>query len=168
MRSSSLAIVISLQSSLSYYCNGFSPLVQVQHKNNNNGLSAATEKERQPSLFAITHHHNDNSDERVVVQLPNKVATIAATTTLALSLITIMGASPSVAAYDYHQSPLPTTTITSSSITSSTIQLGASYSESDFADFSLPSYSDVASAEINTNLKGGKDLLDDQYKDMTR
>ena len=166
MRSSSLAIVISLQS-LSYYCNGFSPLVQVQHKNNNNGLSAATEKERQPSLFAITHH-NDNSDERVVVQLPNKVATIAATTTLALSLITIMGASSSVAAYDYHQSPLPTTTITSSSITSSTIQVGASYSESDFADFSLPSYSDVASAEINTNLKGGKDLLDDQYKDMTR
>ena len=166
MRSSSLAIVISLQS-LSYYCNGFSPLVQVQHKNNNNGLSAATEKERQPSLFAITHHHNDNSDERVVIQLPNKVATIAATTTLALSLITIMGASSSVAAYDYHQS-LPTTTITSSSITSSTIQVGASYSESDFADFSLPSYSDVASAEINTNLKGGKDLLDDQYKDMTR
>ena len=165
MRSSSLAIVMSLQS-LSYYCNGFSPLVQVQHKNNNNGLSAATEKERQPSLFAITHHHNDNSDERIVIQLPNKVATIAATTTLALSLT--MGASSSVAAYDYHQSPLPTTTITSSSITSSTIQVGASYSESDFADFSLPSYSDVASAEINTNLKGGKDLLDDQYKDMTR
>ena len=164
MRSSSLAIVISLQS-LSYYCNGFSPLVQVQHKNNNNGLSAATEKERQPSLFAITHH-NDNSDERIV-QLPKVATTIAATTTLALSL-TIMGASPSVAAYDYHQSPLPTTTITSSSITSSTIQLGASYSERDFADFSLPSYSDVASAEINTNLKGGKDLLDDQYKDMTR
>ena len=164
MRSSSLAIVISLQS-LSYYCNGFSPLVQVQHKNNNNGLSAATEKERQPSLFAITHH-NDNSDERIV-QLPKVATTIAATTTLALSL-TIMGASSSVAAYDYHQSPLPTTTITSSSITSSTIQLGASYSESDFADFSLPSYSDVASAEINTNLKGGKDLLDDQYKDMTR
>ena len=165
MRSSSLAIVISLQS-LSYYCNGFSPLVQVQHKYNINGLSAATEKERQPSLFAITHH-NDNSDERIV-QLPKVATTIAATTTLALSLITIMGASPSVAAYDYHQSPLPTTTITSSSITSSTIQLGASYSESDFADFSLPSYSDVASAEINTNLKGGKDLLDDQYKGMTR
>ena len=162
MRSSSLAIVISLQSSLSYHCNGFSPLVQ--HKNNN-GLSAATEKERQPSLFAITHH-NDNSDERIV-QLP-KVASIAATATLALSVLT-MGASSSVAVYDYHQSPLPTTTITSSSITSSTIQLGAaSYSESDFADFSLPSYSDVASAEINTNLKGGKDLLDDQYKDMTR
>ena len=84
--------------------------------NNNNGLSAATEKERQPSLFAITHH-NDNSDERIV-QLPKVATTIAATTALALSLITIMGASSSVAAFDYHQSPLPTTTITSSSITS--------------------------------------------------
>ena len=162
MRSSSIAIVISLQS-LSYYCNGFSPLVQHKH---NNGLLATTEKQmQQSSLFAITHHHqhNDDCDERAV-QLP-RVSTVAAAA-LALSF-TMMSASSSVA-YDYQHSP-DTATSTTSSVTSSTIQLGAaSYSESDFADFSLPSYSDVASAEINTNLKGGKELLDDQYKEMTR
>ena len=161
MRSSHLAIVISLQS-LSYNCNGFSPLVQHKH---NNGLLAATEMQmQQSSLFAITHQHNDDCDERAV-QLP-KVSTVAAAA-LALSLTMMMGASSSIA-YDYQHSQ-DTTTSTTSSVTSSTIQLGAaSYSESDFADFSLPSYSDVASAEINTNLKGGKELLDDQYKEMTR
>jgi len=35
----------------------------------------------------------------------------------------------------------------------------ASYSESDFADFSLPSYQEVSAAGINTNLKGGKQLF---------
>ena len=53
-------------------------------------------------------------------------------------------------------------------MTSSSVQLGASYSDSDFADFSLPSYQDVANAEINTNLKGGKELMGDQYKATTR
>lgn len=33
------------------------------------------------------------------------------------------------------------------------------YSDSDFADFSLPSYKEVSAAEINTNLKGGNQLL---------
>ena len=53
----------------------------------------------------------------------------------------------------------------SSSVTSSSVQLGKSYSESDFADFSLPSYQDVTAAEVNSNLKGDKDLLGEKFKE---
>ena len=70
-----------------------------------------------------------------------------------------MSASPSLA------EPLTNPTegvISGSSSSSSSSFVVAGYSESDFTDFSLPSYKDVSAAEINTNLKGGKLLFGEE------
>lgn len=40
-------------------------------------------------------------------------------------------------------------------------------SDSDYADFSLPSYKDVSSAEINTNLKGSKQIFSDSRFELS-
>ena len=42
-----------------------------------------------------------------------------------------------------------------------------SLSDSDYADFSLPSYEEVSSAEINTNLKGSKQIFSDGRFELT-
>lgn len=73
---------------------------------------------------------------------------IAATTSLALGLWA-MSTSPSLA------SPFINPTATSSS----SIVVSAEYSSSDFTDFSLPSYQDALKAELNSNLKGDKQLF---------
>jgi hypothetical protein len=44
----------------------------------------------------------------------------------------------------------------------------SSYSESDFANFSLPSYQDVVASSANSNLKGGKMLFDEEQKTATK
>ena len=45
--------------------------------------------------------------------------------------------------------------------------LTLSLSDSDYADFSLPSYKEVSSAEINTNLKGSKQIFSDSRFELT-
>lgn len=45
--------------------------------------------------------------------------------------------------------------------------LTVSLSDSDYADFSLPSYEAVSSAEINTNLKGSKQIFSDGRFELT-
>ena len=75
---------------------------------------------------------------------------IATTTSLALGLWT-MSTSPSLA------SPFINPTAASSS--SSSIVVSAEYSSADFTDFSLPSYQDALKAELNSNLKGDKQLF---------
>jgi len=45
--------------------------------------------------------------------------------------------------------------------------LAVSLSDSDYADFSLPSYKEVSSAEINTNLKGSKQIFSDSRFELT-
>jgi len=62
---------------------------------------------------------------------------------------------------------------TSSSIDPSDMVGGGSsvvvaLSESDFADFSLPSYQEVNAAEINTNLKGGKLLFGEEEASISK
>ena len=89
------------------------------------------------------------------VDFQQKVAGIAAT----LALGWTMGVGSSIAA--------PTTITlgsdwTSSTPSSSSSTLVVALSESDFADFSLPSYSEVSAAEVNTNLKGGKQLFGEE------
>jgi hypothetical protein len=53
------------------------------------------------------------------------------------------------------------------SMMSSIPTLTVSLSDSDYADFSLPSYEAVSSAEINTNLKGSKQIFSDGRFELT-
>jgi hypothetical protein len=45
--------------------------------------------------------------------------------------------------------------------------LTVALSDSDYADFSLPSYKEVSSAEINTNLKGSKQIFSDSRFELS-
>eukprot|EP00542_Grammatophora_oceanica_P017327 CAMPEP_0194048470 /NCGR_PEP_ID=MMETSP0009_2-20130614/27374_1 /TAXON_ID=210454 /ORGANISM="Grammatophora oceanica, Strain CCMP 410" /LENGTH=205 /DNA_ID=CAMNT_0038694333 /DNA_START=65 /DNA_END=682 /DNA_ORIENTATION=+ len=146
----SFAILLSLNS-IFHGVVGFSHVVP----------TALTSRTSTSALFAITHHHDSDINPKEMRKVDNplhNIASIAATLALGWTL----SISSSIA---YDCSPPPTTEV-SSSITSTSVQLagGGSYSDSDFADFSLPSYRDVAAAEINTNLKGGTDLLGDEFK----
>jgi len=78
---------------------------------------------------------------------PHNVASMAATLALGLTI----GASSVTAAPTMDSGWAPTTSTSSSFM--------VAYSDSDFADFSLPSYKEVTNAAINSNLKGGKNLL---------
>jgi len=111
------------------------------------------------SLFAI-NNDDINSKKDSIHQLHNKVASIAATLVLGLTI----GTASSIAYDNYGSLSHKDITVSNNMLTSSSVQV--SYSNSDFVDFSLPSYQDVAAAEINSNLSGGKDLLDDKYKTM--
>jgi len=113
------------------------------------------------SLFAI-NNDDVNSKKKDIIdhQLHNKVASIAATLVLGLTI----GTTSSIAYDNYGSLSHKDITVSNNMLTSSSVQV--SYSNSDFVDFSLPSYQDVAAAEINSNLSGGKDLLDDKYKTM--
>jgi len=113
------------------------------------------------SLFAINNDDNINSKkDSIGHQLRNKVASIAATFVFGLTI----GTTSSIAYDSYPSLSNKDITVSNNMLTSSSVQV--SYSNSDFVDFSLPSYQDVAAAEINSNLSGGKDLLDDKYKTM--
>ena len=116
---------------------------------------------RSSTLFAINNDDDVNPKKKDMIdhQLHNKVASIAATLVFGLTI----GTTSSIA-YDSFPSQSNKDITVSSTLTSSSVQV--SYSNSDFVDFSLPSYQDVAAAEINSNLSGGKDLLDDKYKTM--
>ena len=72
---------------------------------------------------------------------------------VAAALAWAVGTSPSLA------SPPIVLTTTSGGGGSSSLVVAAEYSNSDFTDFSLPSYQETLSAEPNTNLKGGKQLF---------
>lgn len=110
-----------------------------------------TSRSSPAALFATTDVDVTSKETKKVDPLQH-VATIAAT----LALGWTIGTAPSVA-YDYST---PT-----SAMTSSSVQLGGNYKDSDYADFSLPSYQETVAAELNSNLKGGKELLGDDYKE---
>ncbi len=89
------------------------------------------------------------------------VNVVGATIAVAMALGWSVASSPSQAA------PLNNDwTSTASMMRSSSFVVALS--ESDFADFSLPSYQDVTSAEINTNLKGGKMLFGEDVAAASR
>lgn len=114
-------------------CTGFSPVKTVPRHDVSNLRSA---------LYAA----NDGRDE---VSFQRKMTGIAATLALGWSV----GMSSSIAA---PKSNLDWTPSVSNGGGSGFV---VALSDSDFADFSLPSYQEVNAAEINTNLKGGKQLF---------
>eukprot|EP00978_Attheya_sp_CCMP212_P042316 scaffold255728_cov51-Attheya_sp.AAC.1 len=126
----SFAFLLSLQS-LSH-CTGFSPVKSPPHVSN-------------PSRSAL---YATNVDGRKL-DFQHKAASIAAT----LALGWAVGASSSLAA------PTSSNDWTPASSGGGSSSFVVALSDSDFADFSLPSYQDVSAAEINTNLKGGKQLF---------
>jgi hypothetical protein len=81
----------------------------------------------------------------------------AAGIALALTLGWAVGSSPSLA-FPSLADPSPSNHMAK---TSSTFIVALS--DSDFADFSLPSYQEVSAAEINTNLKGSKQIFSDGF-----
>ena len=146
----SFAILLSLQQCISNGVVGFSPVLSSTSRVSRSSTS---------SLFAINNADVNSKKDSIDHQLHNKVASIAATLLFGVTI----GTTSSIA-YDTYPSLSNEDIISSSTLTSSSVQV--SYSNSDFVDFSLPSYQDVAAAEINSNLSGGKDLLDDKYKTM--
>mmetsp|Transcript_29479 Transcript_29479/g.59279 ORF Transcript_29479/g.59279 Transcript_29479/m.59279 type:complete len:208 (+) Transcript_29479:48-671(+) len=137
------AFVLSLQTLSINYCNGFT------HSATATSTHRAVDGVSHPPSALKSVNINQQEDSA------NKVsANIAATTTLALGLWA-MSASPSLA------SPLMNPTAPSSS-SSSSFMVSAEYSSSDFTDFSLPSYKDALTAELNSNLKGEKNLFGEE------
>mmetsp|Transcript_29478 Transcript_29478/g.59278 ORF Transcript_29478/g.59278 Transcript_29478/m.59278 type:complete len:204 (+) Transcript_29478:48-659(+) len=133
------AFVLSLQTLSINYCNGFT--------------HSATATSTHRAVDGVSHPPSALKGQQE--DSINKVsANIAATTTLALGLWA-MSASPSLA------SPLMNPTAPSSS-SSSSFMVSAEYSSSDFTDFSLPSYKDALTAELNSNLKGEKNLFGEE------
>mmetsp|Transcript_13212 Transcript_13212/g.19958 ORF Transcript_13212/g.19958 Transcript_13212/m.19958 type:complete len:190 (-) Transcript_13212:977-1546(-) len=128
----SFAFLLSVQS----LCTGFSPV-----------KNSPQHHHVLPSPSALRATNNGRE-----VDFQHKLAGIAAT----LALGWTVGVSSSIAA--------PTTTTTSSNewTTGSSSSFMVALSDSDFADFSLPSYKEVSAAEINTNLKGGKNLFGEE------
>lgn len=122
----------SLTLSSNCYCDGFT------HSAKKTTLTRAAEG---ASLKSVDINQQEDSAKNMSVN-------IAATTSLALGLWA-MSTSPSLA------SPFINPTATSSS----SIVVSAEYSSSDFTDFSLPSYQDALKAELNSNLKGDKQLF---------
>ena len=131
------AFLLSLQTLSSNYCNGFTHSATISAQRAVDGTSSPT------SLKSVNVNQQEDSASKVSVN-------IAATTTLAIGLWA-MSTSPSLA------SPLINPTASSSS--SSSFMVSAEYSSSDFTDFSLPSYQDALTAELNSNLKGDKQLF---------
>ena len=135
-------LLSSLTLSSNYYCgDGFT------HAAKKTTLTRATEgaSDSAPtSLKSVNINQQEDSAKKMSVN-------IATTTSLALGLWA-MSTSPSLA------SPFINPTAASSS-SSSSIVVSAEYSSSDFTDFSLPSYQDALKAELNSNLKGDKQLF---------
>ena len=127
-------LALLLQSMLC--CEGFSPLSQnAKTKLSRSALFATNEREQQKQ-----------------VDLQQKAAQIAAT----LALGWAVGASASFAA--------PPSNNDWSSATMASSNIVVALGDSDFADFSLPSYEETSKADVNTNLKGGKYLLGEASK----
>ena len=142
-----------LQQTVSHYCNGFSTYSATTTSSSHQSVDGRMSNPSSSSLFVATDG-NHQQEEAV-----NKVAVSIATTTAATAFtlgLWAMNASPSLA--EPLANPMPA--VISSSSSSSFVVAG--YSESDFTDFSLPSYKDVSAAEINTNLKGGKLLFGEE------
>jgi len=116
-------------------CSGFSPVKTAPRHDVSN-----------PSRSALCATNDDRG-----VDFQRKVAGIAAT----LALGWAVGASSSIAAPALINDWTPASSGASSSVV-------VSFSDSDFADFSLPSYKEVSSAAINTNLKGGNQLFGEE------
>ena len=138
-----------------FNCYGFSYLAPLRNCAPNSRTTSRSSGCVSP--FATTQYNdgdNKKTNDRIVDYNPiHTAAGVSATLALAWA---IMGAATPSNAYE---------SSVSSSVTSSSVQLGKSYSESDFADFSLPSYQDVTAAEVNSNLKGDKDLLGEKFKE---
>ena len=140
-----------LQQTVSHNCNGFSSTYSATTTSSSHHSVDGRISNPSPSSLFVATDGNHQQEEYV-----NKVAVSIATTTAATTLtlgLWAMNASPSLA------EPLTNPTVISSSSSSFVV---AGYSESDFTDFSLPSYKDVSAAEINTNLKGGKLLFGEE------
>lgn len=137
------AFVLSLQTlSSSLYCNGFT------YSAPKTSLQRAVDGMSNPST-ALKSGVNEQE------QSANKTPiSIAATTALTLGLWAV-SADPSLA------SPPIIPTAASSSIGSSFV-VAAEYSSSDFTDFTMPSYQEALTSELNTNLKGGKRLFGEE------
>lgn len=133
------AFLLSLQTLSSNYCNGFTHSATISAQRVDVDWTSSP-----TSLKSVNVNQQEDSASKVSVN-------IAATTTLAMGLWA-MSASPSLA------SPLMNPTSSSSSSSSSFV-VSAEYSSSDFTDFSLPSYQDALKAELNSNLKGDKQLF---------
>ena len=152
----SFAILLSLQCIYNGGVVGFSPTVPTMTTSSPSSTS---------SLFAINDYDDISLKNTNKVDyhhpLHNKIAKITATLALGLTI----GTSSGIAYDNNNYSPNNAEIVSSASMmTSSSVQLSASYSNSDFADFSLPSYQDVTAADVNSNLSGGKDLLGDEFK----
>ena len=146
----SFAILLSLQC-ISNGVVGFSSVLPTS-----NSLSRSSTS----SLFANKNDDVNSKKDSIDHQLHNKVASIAATLVFGLTI----GTTSSIAYDSYPSLSNTDITVSNNMMTSSSVQL--SYDNSDFVDFSLPSYQDVTAAEINSNLSGGTDLLADKYKTM--
>ena len=134
-----LAFALSTLTLSSNHCNGFT------HSATKTSITRAVDGAYSAtSLKSINFNEQDDSAKKMSVN-------IAATTTLALGLWAA-AASPSLAS-----SFIDPTTASSSS--SSSFVVSAEYSSSDFTDFSMPSYQDALQAELNSNLKGDKQLF---------
>ena len=125
----------------------FAFVVFLQVSNGAMGFSPVVSNSSNPpraALFAATANQNDFNPRSVGIAL-----------TLALGWA--VGSSPSLAAPGLAD-PSPNHHFAK---TSSTFIVALS--DSDFADFSLPSYAEVSAAGINTNLKGSKILFSDSF-----
>lgn len=130
--------VLTLKTLSLHYCNGFT----------HSGLKTPSQHTvgviSRPPTAKID---NVNEKEESTNKKPISIALTAA-------LAWTFGTSTSLA--------LPPINLTAtSSGSSSSFVIAAEYSNSDFTDFSLPSYQETLSAELNTNLKGGKQLFGD-------
>ncbi len=132
------AFVLSLQTlSSSLYCNGFT--------------YSAPKTSLQRAVPSTALKSGVNEQEQSANKTP---ISIAATTALTLGLWAV-SADPSLA------SPPIIPTAASSSIGSSFV-VAAEYSSSDFTDFTMPSYQEALTSDLNTNLKGGKRLFGEE------
>jgi hypothetical protein len=118
------------------------------------GFSPVSSSSARSALLA-TNHHNDYFDSR-----PMGIAL----TTLALGWV--MGSNP-ILAVDHPSLSNNKNNDNYSMMMGSIPTLTVALSDSDYADFSLPSYKEVSSAEINTNLKGSKQIFSDSRFELS-
>ena len=118
------------------------------------GFSPVSSSSARSALFA-TNHHNDYFDSR-----PMGIAL----TTFALGWA--MGSYPILAA-DHPSLSSTNNNDNYSMMMGSIPTLTVALSDSDYADFSLPSYKEVSSADINTNLKGSIQIFSDSRFELS-
>ena len=119
------------------------------------GFSPVSSSSARSALFA-NNHHNDYFDWQ-----PMGIAL----TTLGLSWA--MGSNPILAVDHPSLSNNNRNNDNYSMMMGSIPTLTVALSDSDYADFSLPSYKEVSSAEINTNLKGSKQIFSDSRFELS-